>query len=444
MLNGTSQAFAGGACIKQNGGRMKAEIISVGTELLLGHTVNTDATHVARELSALGMDLLQVHTVGDNPQRLEKALREALERAEVVITTGGLGPTEDDLTKETVALVAEAPLEEHADSMARLREYFGTRPMSANQAKQAMLPRGSVAFPNLAGTAPGCATPAGEGRWVLMLPGPPSELLPMLHDSAVPFLRSMSGSVITSFMVKTFGIGEGVAALRIAGLTGGANPTAATYAGDAEMFVRVTAKAQDAAAAEALAAPMVAEVRKLLGHFVYGVNVAGLEAVVVQELARQGKTLATAESCTGGLLAKRITDQPGASDVFGYGMVTYANEAKERLLGVPHDMLCAHGAVSPEVARAMAQGVREYSAADYGIGITGVAGPGGGTPQKPVGLVYIALSDAEHVWLRVMRPQGRYLGREWTRRLASSHALDMLRRRLADLPVEDQWSLDQA
>lgn len=444
MLNGTFHGFAGRTRIKQNGGRMKAEIISVGTELLLGHTVNTDATHVARELSALGMDLLQVHTVGDNPQRLEKALREALERAEVVITTGGLGPTEDDLTKETVALVAEAPLEEHADSMARLREYFGTRPMSANQAKQAMLPRGSVAFPNLAGTAPGCATPAGEGRWVLMLPGPPSELLPMLHDSAVPFLRSMSGSVISSFMVKTFGIGEGVAALRIAGLTGSANPTAATYAGDAEMFVRVTAKAQDAAAAEALAAPMVAEVRKLLGHFVYGVNVAGLETVVVQDLARQGKTLATAESCTGGLLAKRITDQPGASDVFGYGMVTYANKAKERLLGVPHDMLCAHGAVSPEVARAMAQGACKYSGADYGIGITGVAGPGGGTPQKPVGLVYIALSDAEHVWLRVMRPQGRYLGREWTRRLASSHALDMLRRRLADLPVEDQWSLDQA
>ena len=265
MLNGTFYVFAGRTRIKQNGGRMKAEIISVGTELLLGHTVNTDATHVARELSALGMDLLQVHTVGDNPQRLEKALREALERAEVVITTGGLGPTEDDLTKETVALVAEAPLEEHADSMARLREYFGTRPMSANQAKQAMLPRGSVAFPNLVGTAPGCATPAGEGRWVLMLPGPPSELLPMLHDSAVPFLRSMSGSVISSFMVKTFGIGEGVAALRIAGLTGSANPTAATYAGDAEMFVRVTAKAQDAAAAEALAAPMVAEVRKLLG-----------------------------------------------------------------------------------------------------------------------------------------------------------------------------------
>lgn len=423
---------------------MKAEIISVGTELLLGHTVNTDASHVARELSALGVDLQQVHTVGDNPERLEKALKEALARAEIVITTGGLGPTEDDLTKETVALVAGAPLEEHADSLARLREYFGSRPISANQIKQAMLPRGATAFPNNAGTAPGCAVPAGDGRWVLMLPGPPSELLPMLRDSAVPFLQAMSDEVISSFMVKTFGIGEGIAAMRIAALTGGANPTAATYAGEAEMFVRVTAKAGDAVAAEALAAPMVADVRRLLGDVVYGVNVPGLEAVAVAELSRLGKTLATAESCTGGLLAKRITDQPGASDVFGYGMVTYANEAKTRLLGVPEDMLRAHGAVSPEVARAMAQGVRERSGADFGLGVTGIAGPGGGTAQKPVGLVYIALSDAENVWLRVMRPQGRYLGREWTRRLASSHALDMLRRRLTGLPVEDQWSLQQA
>ena len=210
------------------------------------------------------------------------------------------------------------------------------------------------------------------------------------------------------------------------------------------MFVRVTAKAQDAAAAEALAAPMVAEVRRLLGDVVYGVNVPGLETVVVSELARLGKTVSTAESCTGGLLAKRITDQPGSSDVFGYGMVTYANEAKQRMLGVQEYLLRTHGAVSPEVARAMARGAREFSGADYGIGITGIAGPGGGTPQKPVGLVYIALSEEEKIWVRVMRPQGRYLGREWTRRLASSHALDMLRRCLAGLPVEDMWSLDPA
>ncbi|SDF97074.1 competence/damage-inducible protein A [Desulfovibrio legallii] len=422
---------------------MRAEIISVGTELLLGHTINTDAAHVARELSALGVDLLQVQTLGDNAPRLEAALREALARAEIVITTGGLGPTDDDLTKETVARVAGVPLEEDADSLARLLEYFGSRPMSANQRKQALLPRGATAFPNAVGTAPGCAVPVGEGRWALMLPGPPSELLPMLQESVVPFLAGRGGAVIASFMVRTFGMGEGAAALRIAGLTDGANPTAATYAGDCEMFVRITAKAPDAAAARALALPAVDEVRRRLGPVVYGVNVESLEAVVVAELARQGKTVATAESCTGGLLAKRITDRPGSSQVFGYGLVTYANEAKMRLLDVPEAMLRAHGAVSPEVARTMAEHARRNYGTDFGLGITGVAGPDGGTPAKPVGLVYVALSDGQNVWLRIMRAQGRYLGRERTRRLASSHALDMLRRRLTGLPVEGDWALEE-
>ncbi len=420
---------------------MRAEIISVGTELLLGHTINTDATHVARALSALGMDLLQVHTVGDNGGRLESALREALGRAQIIITTGGLGPTDDDMTKETVARVTECPLEEDADSLRRLREYFGERPISANQLKQACLPRGSVAFPNDAGTAPGCAVPVGNGQWVILLPGPPSELLPMLENSVMPFLQKMADSVIASFMVRTFGIGEGAAALRIADLTEGDNPTAAPYASDAEMFVRVTAKAQSAAAAEALAMPVVDEVRARLGDVVYGINVTGLEAVVVDGLRQRGQSLATAESCTGGLLAKRITDQPGSSEVFGYGLITYANEAKTKLLGVPEEMLAQHGAVSPEVARCMAAEVRERYEADYGLGITGVAGPGGGTESKPVGLVYVALSYGQEVWLRELRPQGRYLGREWTRRLASSHALDMLRRHLAGLPVEAQWAV---
>lgn len=420
---------------------MKAEIISVGTELLLGHTINSDAAHVARELAALGIDLLQVHTVGDNPQRLEKALRESLARSEIIITTGGLGPTEDDLTKETVARVTGAPLEEDADSLARLREYFGTRPLSANQYKQALLPRGSLVFPNTVGTAPGCAVPAGDGRFVVLLPGPPSELLPMLQKSVTPFLLGQSGETIVSFMIKTFGIGEGDAALRIASLTGGANPTAATYASDMEMFVRVTAKARNAAAAHDLAAPMVAQVRSLLGDVVYGVDVAGLETVVVEELLRRGETLATAESCTGGLLSKRITDIAGASEVFGFGFVTYANTAKTQLLGVPEELLTAHGAVSAEVAKAMAQGARARSGATYGLGITGIAGPSGGTRQKPVGLVYVALSDAKDTWLRRLLPQGRYLGRERTRRLASSHALDMLRRRLSGLDVVGKWAV---
>lgn len=413
---------------------MKAEIISVGTELLLGHTVNTDAAHVARELSALGVDLLHAHTVGDNAGRLEAALREALGRGDLVITTGGLGPTDDDLTKETVARVADAPLVEHDDSLRRLKEYFGDRPMSANQRKQAFLPRGSVAFPNAVGTAPGCAVPVANGKFVILLPGPPSELLPMLRDSVVPFLQQRANEAIASFMVRTFGIGEGAAAERIADLTGGANPTAATYATEGEMFVRVTAKAKDAASAASLAAPLVEAVRRRLGDVVYGVNVTSLESVVVPELIRRGLSLTTAESCTGGLLAKRITDQPGASAVFGVGLVTYANAAKTRLLGVPEDLLRAHGAVSAEVAQSMAANARVRYDGTFGIGITGVAGPDGGTPEKPVGLVYIALSDEKETLLRVMRPQGRYLGREWTRNRAASHALDLLRRRLFGLP----------
>lgn len=417
---------------------MKAEIISVGTELLLGHTINTDAAYVARELSALGVDLPHVHVVGDNAGRLEDVLREALTRSDLVVTTGGLGPTDDDLTKETVARVTGAPLEEHAASLEQLREYFGSRPMSANQRKQAFLPRGAVAFANAVGTAPGCAVPAGDGKFVILLPGPPSELLPMLRDHVVPFLQRHACGAIASFMVRTFGIGEGAAELRIRDLTRGANPTAATYATEGEMFVRVTAKAADATAAEALAAPLVEAVRRRLGDVVYGVNVPSLESVVLPELIRRGQTLVTAESCTGGLLAKRITDQPGASAVFGTGLVTYANEAKTALLGVPEDMLRAHGAVSPEVARCMAENARTRYNGDFGLGVTGIAGPDGGTPEKPVGLVYIALSAVDGVWLRVMRPQGRYLGREWTRNRAVGHALDLLRRHLFGLPVNPE------
>ncbi len=417
---------------------MQAEIISVGTELLLGHTVNTDATHVARMLAEQGLDLVRVQTVGDNAGRLEETVRAALERASVVIATGGLGPTDDDLTRETVARLAGLPLEEDSGSLARLHEYFGDRPLPANERRQALLPRGARPFPNAVGTAPGCAVPVGRDQWILLLPGPPGELLPMLEASVRPFLRELCGGVIASFMARVFGMGEGAVAVRLGSLTAGSNPTVATYAGDGEMFVRVTAKAADHAAARALAEPVLAEVLRLLGHVVYGVDVPSLEAVVVAELARQGKSLATAESCTGGLIARRITDQPGASGVFGCGLVTYANEAKTRLAGVPGDMLRAHGAVSPQVALAMARGVRESAGADLGLGVTGIAGPGGGTPQKPVGLVYIALADAQGAWLRELRPQGQYPGRDMVRRLSASHALDMVRRRLSGLPVE-RW-----
>ena len=426
------------------GASVKAEIISVGTELLLGHTVNTDAAHVARELAAFGIDLEHVQTVGDNAGRLEAALREALARSSLVICTGGLGPTEDDLTKETVARVSGRPLVEDAESLARLREYFGTRPIGENQFKQALLPRGAEAFPNSVGTAPGCAVPVEGDKFVLLLPGPPSELLPMLEQSVRPFLARRTGAVIVSAMIRTFGIGEGAAAERIRDLTQGGNPSAATYATEGEMFVRVTAKAADEAAARALAEPLVRAVCERLGDVVYGVDVPSLEAVVVRGLAAAGLHLVTAESCTGGLLAKRITDQPGSSAVFETGLVTYANASKVRLLGVPEAVLAAHGAVSPQTAAFMAEGARLRQGGDLGLGITGIAGPDGGTPEKPVGLVYIALSAPDGVWLRVMRPQGRYLGRSWTRQRAASHALDLVRRRLAGLPLEAAYAKDAA
>lgn len=419
---------------------MQAEIIAVGTELLLGHTINSDAAHVGRELSALGIDVFHSCVVGDNPRRLEEALREGLSRSDLVITTGGLGPTEDDLTKETIAAVLEMPLEEDADSLARLKEYFGERRMGPNQYKQVLLPRGSRALPNRIGTAPGCYACRADGKAVAMLPGPPRELLPMLREQLAPILAARTNACICSHMVRTFAQGEGDAALRLAELTGLANPSTATYATDGEMFVRVTAKAETAEAAEALAAPTLQRVRELLGDVVYGVDVDNLESVVVPELARRGQTVATAESCTGGLLAAAITDVPGSSAVFGTGVVTYANESKMRLLGIDEALLARVGAVSEEVARQMAEAVRERGGSDWGIGITGIAGPDGGTAEKPVGLVYIALADANRTWLRVMRPQGRYMGRQWTRRRAVGHGLDMLRRAMAGLEVELQAS----
>ncbi len=415
---------------------MNAEIISVGTELLLGHTINTDAAFVARELSAIGVNLLFACTVGDNPGRLRSALEEALGRSDVVITTGGLGPTEDDLTKEIIAEVAEAPLVLHEDSLRRLKEYFGSRPMSENQRKQAFLPEGATAFPNEVGTAPGCGVRTAQGRIVIMLPGPPSELLPMLKKYAAPFLQGEGHAVIRSHMIRTFGLGEGAGALKIADLVGAANPTAATYAKENEMFVRVTARAENEASAEELCRPVVEEICRRYGDVVYGVDVENLESVVVRLLAEKGLHLATAESCTGGLLAKRITDVSGASNVFGTGLVTYANEAKRDLLGVPAALLEEHGAVSEPVARAMAEGVRRVSGSELGIGITGVAGPTGGTEEKPVGLIYIALADGKETRVRKMSPQGRVLGREWLRDRAAGTALDMVRRYLSGLPLE--------
>ena len=417
---------------------MSAEILSVGTELLLGRVVNTDTTAVARALSDLGIDLLRTEVVGDNDARLFATVRAALERSTLLITTGGLGPTGDDITKETVARAAGLPLEMHEESLRKIESYFKGRPMDENQKKQAMLPAGCTVFENHHGTAPGCAFTADTGCTVIMLPGPPSELVPMLQESVVPFLAGRSGAVIVTHDLHVYGQGEGHVAALIDDLMYGANPTVATYAKDGEMFVRVAAKAANTAEADALCAPMLREVTRRIGEeFIYSLDVDSLEETVVRALGEKHMTIATAESCTGGLLAKRITDIPGSSDVFEMGAVTYANRIKEMVLGVRPETLERFGAVSEETAREMAEGIRRAAGSDIGIGITGVAGPGGGTKEKPVGLVYIAMSTPQGTWTYKKTTGTRTRDRSWNRHTAASFALDMVRRYLQGLPMPE-------
>lgn len=414
---------------------MNAEIISVGTELLLGQVVNTDTAIVARELSALGINLHYSAVVGDNPERLEQAVNTAIGRSDLLIMTGGLGPTEDDLTKETTAKCAGKRLVLHEESLRRIESYFNEKHVSENQRKQAMLPEGCTVLQNNNGTAPGCLFEAQNGCLVMMLPGPPSELEPMLREEGVPLLQKSSDSVILSHNIHVFGRGEAPVAQEMADLMNSANPTLAPYAKEGEMFLRVTAKAESAAEADRLCRPLMDEITGRLGAYVYGIDAESLEKRVVELLLEQGKKITTAESCTGGLLSKRITDIAGSSAVFGKGVVTYANAVKEELLGVPRDMLEQHGAVSEPVARAMAEGALRNSDADIAIGITGIAGPDGGTPEKPVGLIYIALSDGKNTWVAKRNPIGRTKSREWHRHCAASQALDMARRYLQGLPV---------
>ena len=418
---------------------MNAEIISVGTELLLGQVVNTDTAIVAQELSALGINLLYSAVVGDNVERLRHAVDTAISRSELLIMTGGLGPTTDDLTKETTAACAGKKLVLHQPSLERIQNYFNEKHVSENQEKQAWLPEGCTVFQNDNGTAPGCAFQAQSGCTVIMLPGPPSELEPMLKNYVVPFLKRGQEHVIVSHNVHIYGRGEAPVAQLLDDLMNGENPTLAPYAKEGECYMRVTAKAPTVEEADEMCRPLIEEIRRRVGDFVYSVDVESLEELVVGELAAQGKTLATAESCTGGLLSKRITDVAGASAVFHMGVVTYANQAKEDMLGVSHETLERWGAVSSQTAREMAQGIVRRSQADLGIGITGIAGPDGGTAEKPVGLIYIALSDGECTWVTKRHPIGRTKSRAWHRHCAASQALDMVRRYLEGLPVEADY-----
>ena len=415
-----------------------AELIAVGTELLLGNISNLDAQIISEGLTTLGINVHYHTVVGDNPQRLEEALAIARKRADIIITTGGLGPTYDDLTKQTICRAFGRRLELHQDILEELERWFQKRmgggKMPENNIQQAMLPVNCTIFDNPVGTAPGCAFQEG-GVHVLMLPGPPFECRYMFENRAVPYLMNLMEGVIVSHEIRVFGMGESAVEQALhKPMTELTNPTLAPYAKTNECMVRATAKAADRQAAEAMLAPLVEEVQRLLGDVVYGVDVESLEAVVSSLLRERGLTLCAAESCTGGLVAKRLTDLPGASQIFRGGVVSYTNAVKSGVLGVPEALLARHGAVSEPVALAMAEGCRRVCGGDLSVAITGLAGPEGDDRGHEVGPVFIALAwDGGQVCRQFSCGKGR--GRDRVRTAAAQNAFDMIRRHLLGLPL---------
>lgn len=409
-----------------------AEILCVGTELLLGDIVNTNAAFLSCKLAELGIHVYRHTVVGDNPTRLKHALEAAFAEADLVITSGGLGPTYDDLTKETVAAYFGLGLELHAESLETIRTYFAKtgRVMTKNNEKQAMMPTGATVFPNHYGTAPSLAIEK-DGKTAIMLPGPPGELCPIFEEEILPYLKRRRETVLVSKNVHIFGMGESAVESKLqAMMTESKNPTVAPYCKEGEVRLRVTAESDSEASASAMCDAMIRRIRETeVGAYIYGIDIDNLERAVVEALRSKGLTLACAESCTGGLIAKRITDIAGCSDVFLGGCVTYANEAKERLLGVSHASLEQWGAVSEQVAKEMARGVRERLGADVGVSATGIAGPGGGTAEKPVGTVYIGISTQTGEQVRKLSLSSMR-SRDYIRIVSAGNAYDMILKNL--------------
>lgn len=410
-----------------------AELIAVGTELLLGNIANTNAQFLSKELSTLGINVFYHTVVGDNPQRLQEAVKVAKSRADIIITTGGLGPTCDDLTKQTLADAFGKQLLFHEASAQRIKSYFDRlgRTMTENNYQQAMLPEGCTILENDRGTAPGCAF-TEDTTLVIMLPGPPFECEAMFLNQATPLLRNLSEDMIVSRTLRVYGIGESAAeALLRDQMNALTNPTLAPYAKGGEVELRITAKAKTQEEARHLIAPVEEEVRGILGDKIYGADVASLEEVCLDLLIKAGLTVSSAESCSGGLVSKRLTDLPGSSKVFLGGVVSYANSAKETLLGVPAELLDTEGAVSAPVAKAMATGIRAALGSDLAVSTTGVAGPGPDERGNPAGLIYVALDTPKGCLVRELR--AGFMTRDQVRMAATQFALDMIRRYLTGL-----------
>jgi nicotinamide-nucleotide amidase len=414
---------------------LKAEILAVGTELLMGQIVNTNAQYLSSKLPDVGISVYYHSVVGDNPERLRESLELALKRCDVVITTGGLGPTQDDLTKETISEVCGRRLVLHQESLDAIKAFFKKigREMTHNNEKQAYMPENCTILENNNGTAPGCIIEQGE-KVIVMLPGPPSEMKPMFDDSVFPYFRERSSYTIESKFLRVFGIGESAMETKILDLIEGqTNPTIATYAKEGEVTIRVSARVEQGKDAEKLLGPVIEEIRKRTGDSLYSEEDRTLDQVAAELLFRHKLTLATAESCTGGLISQMLTNIPGISSVFMGGAVTYSNDAKEECLGVRRDTLLQYGAVSRHTAEEMAAGVRSRLKTDIGVAVTGIAGPDGGTPEKPVGLVYIGLSSEKGTVTKELRLLGN---RKRIRTITALHVFDMIRRHVSGLEID--------
>ncbi|AZO95477.1 competence/damage-inducible protein A [Halocella sp. SP3-1] len=410
---------------------MIVEIISIGTELLLGDIIDTNSTYIAEKLTENGFDIHYVSTVGDNLARITATIKRAQQRADIIITTGGLGPTDDDLTREAIAASMGLELKKDERLLTAIKNYFREKnySMTVNNEKQACLPEGATEIPNEKGTAPGILLERDD-IIIISMPGVPGEMKDMLERKVLPYLKELSAGLIQSKVLNFFGIGESSLEMEIKDiLDKQTNPTIALLAGKGEVKIRITSKASSKEKAGELIAAVEKGIRERVGEYVYGSDDKGLAVVVAELLKEKGLSIATAESCTGGLLGDRITNIAGSSEYFQGGVIAYSNQVKHELLGVEENTLKKYGAVSAETAQEMAEGIKDNMSTDIGIAITGIAGPGGGSQGKPVGLVYLglAIDDYSQTFKLKLRND-----RAWNKWMSTQYALYYLYRYLVN------------
>ncbi len=425
---------------------MNCEIISVGTELLLGDILNTNAQFLSKQLALLGINVISQSTVGDNAKRLTECLEKAFCKGEIAILTGGLGPTKDDITKEVCSDFFGLDMSLDEKILQKIENYFKSKnlTMPETNIKQALVPEGSIVLNNENGTAPGFIMEKG-GKTIIILPGPPKEMEPMFNESVLPYLKKFSHGVIKSHMIRTFGIGESDMSERVSDLLMSENPTVAPYAKSGEALLRVTAKGENEEDAENKMKAVIDEIKSRLGEFIYGIDKRSIEQATVELLKEKGLTAAFAESCTAGFCAKRITDISGASGVFHCGVVSYSNEIKNKVLGVSKAHLDKYGAVSEIVACEMALGVKRISDATFGVSITGMAGPESDDENIPVGVMYIAVTDGKNVAVKKL-DTGHRSGescREYNRYVGASNAINELRKAVLNYPRSEGRNINE-